>query len=189
MTDARERLTVRGAVWGIPVLSLALGGLFLLPGGPTDYVVGLTLSAVVAACCMAVGDIRTGLLPNRWTGPFALAGLLQVFVACAGTQRWFGVAAPCLLGAVLTTSLYLLLGLLGWVGFGDVKFAAGLALFVAIPAGWAGIYLFPLAMAFSALSRVLRWVAGAPQRPHSAHGPALASALATLMIAGCVAYN
>lgn len=189
MTDTRERLSSRGALWGLPVLSLALGGLFLLPGGRTDYVVGLTLFAVAAACCMAVGDYRTGLLRNRWTGPFALAGLLQVFVACAGTQQWLGIAAPCLLSAALTTSLYLLLGLLGWVGFGDVKFAAGLALFVAIPAGWAGICLFPLALTVSALSRVPLWLAARPQRPRAAHGPALASALAILMTAGCIVFN
>lgn len=186
MSVAKRYVPATGSVWALPFASVALGALLLLPGGRTAYLVGLTIAATLAAALIAAEDYRTGLLRNRWTGPFIFAGLIQVFIAAIGTQPWTRTAAPCLLGATITTSLYLLLGLLGWVGFGDVKFAAGLALIVAIPAGWAGLYLLPLALAFSTLPRIFRRLAALPQRGRSAHGPALASAVALIMIAGCL---
>lgn len=188
MSVAKRYVPTTGAVWALPFASVALGALLLLPGGRTAYLVGLTVSATLAAALIAAEDYRTGLLRNRWTGPFALTGLIQVLIAAVGTQPWTRIAAPCLLGATITTSLYLLLGLLGWVGFGDVKFAAGLALIVAIPAGWAGLYLLPLALAFSALPRLLRRLAAQPERSRSPHGPALAAALSVLMSAACLGH-
>ncbi len=188
MTIAKRFVPTARAVWALPFASVALGALLLFPGGSTAYLVGLTIAATLAAALIAAEDYRTGLLRNRWTGPFALAGLVQVFIAVVGIPPWTRVVAPCLLGATITTSLYLLLGLLGWVGFGDVKFAAGLALIVAIPAGWAGLCLLPLALAFSALPRLLRRLAAQPERSRSAHGPALAAALSVLMSAACLGY-
>lgn len=186
MTLLRVHRSATGGLWALPFISIALGGLFLLPGGAVAYLVSVTLIAVLVACGMAVGDYRTGLLRNRWTAPFALAGLIQVLLASAGLHSWFEVALPCLVGAAITSSLYLLLGLLGWVGFGDVKYAAGLAMFVAIPAGWAGLYLLPLAFALSGVPRLVRWIAVRPLPIRSAHGPALATAFAILMFAAYV---
>lgn len=174
------------AAWATAVASTTLGALLLLPGGRTTYLIGLSISTTVAAALIATDDYRTGLLRNRWTVPFALAGLIQVVIVAFGTQPWTRIVAPCLIGASITTSLYLLLGLLGWMGFGDVKFAAGLALFVAVPAGWAGLYLLPLALAVSALPRFLRRLVNRPQRSRTAHGPALAAAFAILMLTSII---
>lgn len=146
----------------------------------------MTVAPLAWAGWIAVGDYRTGLLPDRWTGPFALAGMIQVLIGSASLQKWLDIAAPCLLGEEITASFYFLVGLLGWVGFGDVKFAAGLGLFVSIPAGWTGLYLLPLALSISALPRLLRWTLRRPQLPHAAHGPALAASLAVLMSAACI---
>lgn len=189
MSIVLRRTDSNAGAWALSFSSITLGGLLLVPGGHFPYLVGLTVTATVAGLCIAFDDYRTGLLRNRWTAPFALAGLFQVVIAAAGTQAWARIAAPCLLGAVITTSIYLLLGLLGWVGFGDVKFAAGLALFVAIPAGWAGLYLVPVALSFSALHRLFRRLAAKPQKVRSAHGPALAVALALLMSAACLGHH
>lgn len=178
-----------GLLWSLPFASLALGGLLLLPGGRLAYLIGVTVAAVLFASWIGINDHRTSLLRNRWTGPFALAGLIQVIVSSVGLQSWLEIAAACLLGAVVTTSLYFALGLLGWVGFGDVKFAAGLGLFVAIPTGWAGLYLLPIALAISSLLHLFRWLRRMPERPRSRHGLALATALAVLMTAAFINHS
>lgn len=189
MTPALGLYRATGPVWSLSFASLALGGLFLLPGGRLAYLIGVTVAAVMSACWIAIDDYRTGLLRNRWTGPFALAGLIQVLLSSAVLQSWLEIAATCLLGAVVTTSLYFILGLLGWVGFGDVKFAIGLGLFVAIPTGWAGLYLLPLALAISSLLHLFRRLGRMPERPRSPHGPALATALSVLMSAACINHS
>ena len=186
MTPARGVSRTTVCRWSLPFVSIALGGLLLIPGGRSAYFIGVTVAAVVWAGWIAVGDFRTGLLPDRWTGPFALAGMIQVLLDSASVQDWLDIAAPCLIGSTVTASLYLLLGLLGWVGFGDVKFAVGLGLFVAIPGGWTGLYLLPLALVISALAHLLVRIRRRLQHRRAAHGPALAAALAVLMSAACI---
>jgi type IV leader peptidase family protein len=188
VTALLARVSTTRLVWALPFASIGLGALLLPPGGRLAYLLGVSVTAAFVACLIAIDDHRTGLLRNQWTAPFALAGLIQVAVASAGLPPATNVATPSLLGAVITTALYILLGLLGWVGFGDVKFAAGLALFVAIPGGWSGVYLLPLALICSALPRLIRRTAARPQRVRVAHGPALAAAATVLMSAACVGH-
>lgn len=189
MTPAREGSRTSRYIWSFPFVSIALGGLLLLPEGQLAYLIGVTVVAVLAACSIAIDDYRTGLLRDRWTGPFAVTGLIQVLIASTGLRNGLGIAATCLIGAAVTTSLYGLFALVGWVGFGDVKFAVGLGLFVAIPAGWTGLYLLPLALAISSFVRLVRCIGRMRVHPHSAHGPALATALGLLMSAACLNYG
>lgn len=138
-----------------------------------------------AAVAIAVVDVRTNLLPNRYTGPLALAAALQA--TAVATQRldpWVAVVAAA--AAAVVFLAYTAMGMAGWFGFGDTKFAGALALLAGTFAGWLAIYLVPLAVLISAAERAVRMTAGRSRKAH-AHGPAIAIAAIAIAIAGIMA--
>lgn len=141
----------------------------------------LTGLLAAAATAPAIIDARTLRLPNVLVAPIASAALIQAIAISIRAHdlaiAWIPIAA-----AIIVGTLYLLMGLARWCGFGDVTFAAALALPVAIYAGFASIYLVGVALMISsaqiALSKLLH------HTHRRAHGPALAiAALAVLAVA------
>lgn len=138
-----------------------------------------------AAAAIAVIDVRTKLLPNRYTGPLAIAAGMQA-AAVTVHDRDLWIAGGALVAATIVFAAYVAMGMVGWFGFGDAKFAAGLALFAGIFAGWLAIYLVPLAVLLSGLERALRMLRGTNTRSH-AHGPAIAIAGTAIAAIGILA--
>lgn len=138
----------------------------------------------LAAAMIAGVDVRTRLLPNRFTGPLAVAAGLQVAVMSAQQMDpWIAVGAVVAAGVVFAA--YVGMGMAGWFGFGDAKFAAALALFAGIFAGWFAIYAVPLAVLISGAERAVRMARGEDRRAH-AHGPAIAIAGIAVTLIGIV---
>ena len=140
---------------------------------PTLEVAGATVVAVV--------DFRTHLLPNRHVAALAGAGLIQaaaVAVASHDGVRLLNAG----IAAMAVCAAYLLLGLIGWFGFGDAKFAGALTVTVAIYAGLAAMYILPLAILYAAVGRLLCRVCGKSGGRH-AHGPAIAISAVCVMAA------
>jgi hypothetical protein len=138
--------------------------------------------ALMAATCMAVADGRTGKLRNACTGPFAAAATLHVAIVVTLDRHAWNITTTALLALLVNGGIYLAMGLVGWVGFGDVKFVIGLTLFAVAFAGSASMLLPVIALLIAALLHVLPT---GRQRLSSArpHGPALSSAFA-LILAG-----
>jgi leader peptidase (prepilin peptidase)/N-methyltransferase len=145
------------------------------------YAWALTALLAAAAAAIAVVDARTHRLPNRYVAALAAAGLVQaaaVAVASHDTIRLLdSLGAAAAVGAA-----YTLLGLIGWFGFGDAKFAGALAATVAIYAGLAAIYIVPLAILFAAIWMLLCRALGRVPRTR-AHGPAIALAAIGVLVA------
>ena len=136
----------------------------------------------VAAAAIAGVDVRTRLLPNRFTGPLAVASGLQVAVlSVQQMDPW--IAASAVVASGIVFAVYVAMGMAGWFGFGDAKFAAALALFAGIFAGWFAIYAVPLAVLISGLERAIRMARGGDRRAH-AHGPAIAIAGIAVALVG-----
>ena len=138
----------------------------------TSYAWVLTVCLAAFAAAVAVVDARTHTLPNRYTSALAAAGLIQA--AAVSIASHDGIRfLDSLVAAAVVCSAYVALGLLGWFGFGDAKFAGALAVTVAIYAGFAAMYMVPLAILFAAIWTLLCRTFGRvpPTRPH---GPAIA---------------
>lgn len=138
----------------------------------------------VAAAAIAAVDVRTQLLPNRFTGPLAAAAGVQI--AAVGVQQmdqWIPLGA--VVAAAVVFAAYVAMGMAGWFGFGDAKFAAALALFAGIFAGWFAIYAVPLAVLISGAERAVRIARGGDRRAH-AHGPAIAIAAIAVAAVGII---
>ncbi|WP_155826705.1 prepilin peptidase [Jongsikchunia kroppenstedtii] len=110
---------------------------------------------------LARNDIRERRLPNRLTVPAASAAVLSA------------VFDPSLIGGMaLATGLYLVVGLVGGVGGGDVKLVCALSGMAAgVGATLAMVALAQLATVF---------VAVVTRRRRVAHGPPLAMAAAAV---------
>ena len=148
---------------------------------PTIYARALTVSLAAGATVVAVVDFRTHLLPNRHVAALAGAGLIQaaaVAVASHDGVRFLNAG----IAAMAVCAAYLLLGLIGWFGFGDAKFAGALTVTVAIYAGLSAMYILPLAILYAAVGRLLCRVCGKSGGRH-AHGPAIAIAAVCVMAA------
>ncbi|WP_454115824.1 prepilin peptidase [Microbacterium aurum] len=166
---------VGAAIGGTLLAVLALAG---VTGYPWIALASFTAAGVV----IALVDIRTRRLPNRYTGPYALAGALQAAaVSIVAADPWILIVS---IAAAATVFLaYALMGMAGWFGFGDAKFAGAVALFASVFAGWFAIYLVPLAVLLSAGERLARIAAGRGRTAH-AHGPAIAAAALVVTAAG-----
>ena len=151
--------------------------LFVVPS--EEYTWGLIGCLAVAASAVAVVDVRTRRLPNRYVSALAAGGLIQA-VAVSAVTRDGSRFVDSLIAAVTVFSAYTLLGLVGWFGFGDAKFAGALTISVAITAGLVAIYIVPLAILFAAAWTLFGPVTGGAAGAR-AHGPAIA--LAALCIA------
>lgn len=92
------------------------------------------LGGLVAAVA-AVEDTRTHLLRNVYTGPLALVAVTGFGLAAAIGRNTFPVG-DLVLGALIFTGPWLISFLVSpsSIGFGDIKFGAGLGLYL----GWLG---------------------------------------------------
>ena len=145
------------------------------------YAWALTAFLAVAAAAIAVVDARTYRLPNRYVAALAAAGLVQAAAVAVASHDAIRLL-DSLGAAAAVGAAYVLLGLVGWFGFGDAKFAGALALTVAIYAGLAVMYIVPLAILFAALWTLLSRAFGRDARTR-AHGPAIALAAISVMTA------
>ncbi len=160
---------------GVLLAALALAG---VPGYPWIAIFCFTAAGVAIAAV----DARTRRLPNRYTGPYALAGLLQaIAVSIMAADPWILVVSVAAAAAVFLA--YAMMGMAGWFGFGDAKFAGAAALFAGVLAGWFAIYLVPLAVLVSAGERLGRMTTGRGRTAH-AHGPAIVTAALIVTAAG-----
>lgn len=154
--------------------ALSAGILPLYATTPDHRAHAVTLVVIVAAFAgaLAVIDARTLRLPNRLVGPLAVVGLVQAIGLAALTGDATQALVP--LGAAgITGLLYLGCCLAKWMGYGDVKFAGAFALSIATYAGWAAIYLLPLAFMIGAIQRIAEHIAGRGRTGGRAHGPAI----------------
>lgn len=171
MPATRSRSPIReyAAAAGCGAILAALA----LAGVPGYSWIALTCFTAAGAAIASV-DVRTRRLPNRYTGPYALAALIQaIAVSIRAADAWIFVVAVT--AAAVVFLAYVAMGMAGWFGFGDAKFAAATTLFAGIFAGWFAIYLVPLAVLLSAAERAVRMAAGRGRTAH-AHGPAIAAA-------------
>lgn len=182
MIDAADHRKPRARYWVVASASCVLGILVLLPDEGQAYLTAVSIALVLAAVLIAIADARTGLIRNAWTAPLASAAAAHVVIATVTLPRGDEVLEQSALSALLAGGCYLSLGLLGWVGFGDVKFATGIGLVLPLCAGWFGLLLVPLAIVCSgtaAAARRLRRDGGWTSAPH---GPAIALAVAGLVL-------
>lgn len=168
----------RGRYWYGAVASMPLGVLLWNTGESWVYTTVLTIAALACASSMAIGDLRTGLLRNAWTAPLATAAAGQVAIALTHASSDPGVITVILVTLTANTGLYLAMGLMMWVGFGDVKFIIGLSLIAALLAGWMCLLLGPLAVILSPLTEAVRR-SSSIRRPH---GPALVCSLVLILL-------
>lgn len=188
MTAVEQQTTLEPATrrWApvvvLAVLSTALVVLAFITGASTAYLVTLTVVVAVVGGAIAVYDARTLTLPNRFTGPLAAGAAVQLVTVAMVTYDAWQLAAG-LIAAVALFAVYAALGFAGHVGFGDAKFAAGLGLIAAIPAGLAAVYLLPVALLIGGSWRGIRLIMRRPRTPQP-HGPALAIATVLVMGAG-----
>ena len=145
------------------------------------YAWALTAFLAAAAAAMAIVDARTYRLPNRYVAALAAAGLVQAVAVAVATHDAIGLL-DSLGAAAAVSAAYVILGLVGWFGFGDAKFAGALALTVAIFAGLAAMYIVPLAIVLTAIWRLLFRTVGSIGGRH-AHGPAIALSAIGVMVA------
>jgi leader peptidase (prepilin peptidase)/N-methyltransferase len=145
------------------------------------YAWAITVCLAAGAGAVAVVDARTHILPNRYVSTFAAAGLVQAVAAAFASHAGISLLDP-LIAATAVYAAYVLLGLIGWFGFGDAKFAGALTVTVAIYAGLAAIYIVPLAILFAALWMLFCRALGRVPRTR-AHGPAIALAAIGVMVA------
>jgi leader peptidase (prepilin peptidase)/N-methyltransferase len=130
------------------------------------------LPLLVLAGPAALVDLREHRLPSVLTLPFTGAG-----VVLAGLPALVnGQPAPAVravIAAAVVGVLMLVLGLLGGPGLGDVKFAPGLAAYLAA-AGWTTLVTGLLAWSvLIAVSVVINRLAGARATDITPYGPAL----------------
>jgi Flp pilus assembly protein protease CpaA len=128
-------------------------------------------------------DIRTRTIPNRWVLTLALVGLAMCGASAVADNRpdLFLTGA---IAAAATFAGYFAFGLVGWVGYGDAKLAASLALVASVTAGASALLILPCAILLGGVQRVVcaRLVRNQSSRPHA---PALVAAALILLIASC----
>ncbi len=187
MTVLDEPTTPAGATatrWPLPAAAVAVSAVLVVVAfaAPGAYPLTLVAAVAIAGGLIAVYDVRTLTLPNRFTGPLAAAAGVQVCVVAAITANAWVLGEAAISAGVLF-AVYAAMGFAGHVGFGDAKLAAGLGLAAAIPAGLGAIYILPAAILLGGLARIIRTLAKRPGKTQP-HGPALVIATLLVMIAG-----
>jgi leader peptidase (prepilin peptidase)/N-methyltransferase len=150
-----------------------------LPPAGTVALLGVGAIVLVA---VSVVDFRTHQIPDRLLLP--LTGLAVGWLA-AGALLTGDLSRTHLGGAVLAAvvlaAVYFVLGLLGAVGFGDVKLAGALGLWVG---GLGGIAWMLIPVVAVGISGIHQLVVHLLHRSRAvAHGPALAVAAAVCTVA------
>ncbi|WP_435740169.1 prepilin peptidase [Clavibacter nebraskensis] len=171
----------RRSLLGAAALSAAILPLYTASPRHEAHAVALVVIVAAFAGTLAVIDARTLRLPNCLVGPLAVVGLVQAIGIAALTGDATQALVP-LSAAGITSLLYLACGLARWMGYGDVKFAGALSLSIAIYAGWAAIYLLPLAIMIGAVQRIVERLRGGSGPGGRAHGPAITIAGLVLVV-------
>ncbi|GAB3033880.1 hypothetical protein GCM10027052_09190 [Parafrigoribacterium mesophilum] len=164
---AAASCTLALAAWSIlttDTYAWILGGLVALAGIP-----------------VAMVDVQTHKLPNRYVAPIAAVGLIQAAAIAFASTDLMRLIVPMTCGVVVF-SAYAAMGMAGWFGFGDAKFASALTITVAIGSGYASVFVVAVAVLIGSVQRVLRVVVG-HQNPVQAHGPALITAALIILVA------
>ncbi|WP_100812140.1 MULTISPECIES: prepilin peptidase [unclassified Microbacterium] len=163
----------------IAVGAVATGIDRALPPAGTAALLGAGAIVLVA---VSVVDLRTHQIPDRLLLP--LTGLAVGWLAAGAlltgdlARTHLGGAA---LAAVVLAAVYFVLGLLGAVGFGDVKLAGALGLWVGGLGGVAWMLIPVVAVGISGMHQLVVYVLHRPGAV--AHGPALAVAAAVCTVA------
>jgi leader peptidase (prepilin peptidase) / N-methyltransferase len=149
--------------------TLALAAWSILTTDPYAW----TLGGLVAFAGLPVAmiDVRTRKLPTRYVAPIAAAGLTQAAAIALASTDLMRLLVPMACGVVVF-SAYAAMGMAGWFGFGDAKFAAALTVTVAISSGIASVFMVSVAVLIGGVQRVFDTVLGYRNLVH-AHGPAL----------------
>lgn len=172
--DSRTQLRLH---LGLVLASAAISILLLTVAGPDAFDAGAAAMAMLAATCIAVGDSRTRMLRNAWTGPFAVAAILHVLIASLLLPHAPHLIVTAAFALLVNAGLYTAMGLAGWVGFGDVKFVIGLTLFAALLVGQASMLLPLTALVIASAVRAVSKESQSP-RPH---GPTLVLGFALIL--------
>lgn len=120
---------------------------------------------------LAIHDVRRRQLPDVWTVGGGVVTLI-VTIACGGAPWAY-------LGAALWFSVYLVMGLGGAIGGGDVKFSVGLGAWI----GWmcAGQTVYAIATAVCLASVISAFIGILVRTRTVPHGPSM---LAGTVVAG-----
>lgn len=111
----------------------------------------------VGSIALAVIDAREKLLPNRIVFPLYGVGVVGLALAAWLEHRWTALVISLVAGAALYVIFYGI-AMFGPLGFGDVKLAGVLGLFLGwlgIPVVYAGILLGTFAAAFVAVGVIV----------------------------------
>jgi leader peptidase (prepilin peptidase)/N-methyltransferase len=139
-----------------------------------DWIVGVVYAGYLAGSgTLAVIDARTKRLPNRIMFPLYAFGAVGLTLASAVGHEWWRLVAA-VAAAALLYGLFWLFWFFGPMGFGDVKLAGVLGLFL----GWVslstvvgGLLLGMLGAAFTGIGMML--VRKADRKTEIAYGPFL----------------
>ena len=139
-----------------------------------DWVVGVVYAGFLAGSgALSVIDARTKRLPNRIMFPLYGFGAVGLTLASAVGHAWPRLVLA-LLSAALLYGLFWLFWFFGPMGFGDVKLAGVLGLFlgwVGLPAVVTGLILGMLAATFVGIGLII--VRKATLKTELAYGPYL----------------
>lgn len=186
MTDwVQDGLASIRVVWSAAVtVNVALAAIAFIAPGSDLYRWALAAAILAGGGVIARHDVQTLTIPNRFVLPLFIAAAVQAVVAAIVEHRPAAVAVAALAGGV-AFSVYVVLGLAGWVGFGDAKLAAALGMAASITTGTAALLIVPGALLLGGLSRLLHGFLHdfARTRSHrQPHAPALVGAAACLLV-------
>ncbi len=160
--------------------------------GAAQTAVALTTYGLfaVGGVALAVIDARSKLLPNRIVFPLYGVGLVGLTLA-----SWLGHAWGAMLSALICMAafyaVFYLIAMFGPMGFGDVKLAGLLGLYlgwISVPVAFAGILIGAVAASVGAIALILaRSVRREPwRRMEIAYGPYLLFGALVAVVLGLV---
>ncbi len=155
-------------------------------GSPGTILFLFWSACVIAFVFLSVYDVRWFLLPDRVVLPLIAFAVIQVFVQATIFSGGWTVMLDAFWGVVSIAGVFFLLYVISkgaWIGFGDVKLAIALGLFVGGPINaLLVIFLASLLGCVAALPMLIRGYAKASSR--IPFGPFLMAATVIVMLFG-----